>query len=77
MKLFNAIMMFIRVVAIAIIVFCLYAFMTDKTDLLKEMAEYFVPFILVYFVGSIFQMYLRFSAAGRYKDTPRAEDKEE
>ncbi|MBI4833637.1 MAG: hypothetical protein HY811_02300 [Planctomycetes bacterium] len=66
MRALNITMWVIRLGAILIILFCLFALLTDRTELLKKMADYFVPFILVYFVGSIFQMYLRYRNAGRY-----------
>lgn len=67
MKVFNWIMIGIRCLAVAIIIFCLYAFAFNKEEkLLKPVAHYFIIFVMIYFFGSLLQMLIRLKSQGKY-----------
>lgn len=76
MRYFNIIMWVIRGLAILIIIFCGYSFLTDRFNL-RELAPIIIAFLIIYFLGSMFQLYMRSRRAGRYPKESNVEEEEE
>lgn len=67
MKTFNLVMTVVRMMAVAIMVFCIYAFAFKKEkELLEPVVSYFIIFVVLYFFGSLVQLLIRLKSQGRY-----------
>lgn len=75
MKYFNSIMWVIRILAIVIIVLCVYALLADKKAIIDFIVSYYLlGFVGIYFFGSLFQMLMRLRASGQYQASQHSEE---
>jgi len=76
MKYLNIVMWVIRGLAFLIVIFCVYALSTGRFNL-SQLTPIIIPFVIIYFLGSSFQMLMRFRRAGRYPKESQIDDEEE